>query len=155
MLKIVVALVLALSTQLLPAKEAPLAADNPELEKRVMSVSEELRCLVCQNQTIADSHADLAVDLRNEIREKIQQGASDQDIIDYMVARYGEFVLYRPPLKATTILLWFGPIALMLAGLAWLARRLRQRGAAPVPPLTDEERKRATLLLAEREGGTQ
>ena len=155
MLKIVVALVLALSTQLLPAKEAPLAADNPELEKRVMSVSEELRCLVCQNQTIADSHADLAVDLRNEIREKIQQGASDQDIIDYMVARYGEFVLYRPPLKATTILLWFGPIALMLAGLAWLARRLRQRGAASVPPLTDEERKRATLLLAEREGGTQ
>lgn len=153
--EIIVALVLALSLPLSQAKEAPLAADNPEIEKRVMSVSEELRCLVCQNQTIADSHADLAVDLRNEIREKIQQGASDQDIIDYMVARYGDFVLYRPPLKATTMLLWFGPIVLMIVGLAWLARRLRQRGAAPVLPLTDEERKRAATLLAEREGGAQ
>jgi len=156
MFKVIVALALALSAQMLPAKEAPLAADNPELEKRVMSVSEELRCLVCQNQTIADSHADLAVDLRNEIREKIRQGASNQDIIDYMVARYGDFVLYRPPLKATTVLLWFGPIVLMLAGLAWLVLRLRQRGTVAVPPpLTDEERKRAATLLAGREGGAQ
>src|SRR3954466_431322 len=88
------------------AEAAPAAAD-PELEKRVNAISEELRCLVCQNQTLADSHAELAIDLKNQVREKVKQGMSERDIVDYMVERYGDFVLYRPPLKATTVLLWF------------------------------------------------
>jgi len=80
-------------------------------KKRVMAVSAELRCLVCQNQTIADSHADLAIDLKNQVREKLRQGMSEQEIVDYMVKRYGDFVLYRPLVKSTTWLLWFGPFA--------------------------------------------
>ena len=101
----------------------PVAAD-PALEERVTALATELRCLVCQNQTLADSNAPLAVDLRNQIREKMQQGASERDIVDYMVARYGDFVLYRPPFKATTVLLWAGPVLLMIAGLAALFFRL-------------------------------
>ena len=87
----------------------------------------ELRCLVCQNQTIADSHADLAVDLRNQIREMLRQGQSERQIIDYMTARYGDFVLYRPPLKVNTALLWFGPALLLVGGLATLFIVLRRR----------------------------
>jgi len=102
-------------------------ADNAALEKHVMAVSEQLRCLVCQNQTIADSHADLAIDLRNQVREKIQQGMSDQDIFNFMVERYGDFVLYRPPLRTTTALLWFGPFLLLLGGLAVLFLKLSAR----------------------------
>ncbi|HKU46060.1 MAG TPA: cytochrome c-type biogenesis protein, partial [Burkholderiales bacterium] len=98
------------------------------LERRVTGLAHELRCLVCQNQTIADSNAPLAVDLRNQIREQLAAGKSDRDVIDFMVARYGDFVLYRPPLKATTVLLWAGPIALMIGGLALLFIRLKRRG---------------------------
>ncbi len=97
------------------AKEAPTVAADPLLEKRAMALAEELRCLVCQNQTIADSHAELAVDLKNQIREKLKAGMSEAQIIDFMVARYGDFVLYRPPLKATTLPLWIGPFALLFA----------------------------------------
>ena len=98
------------------AEEAqPLQADVV-VEAQVQRLSEELRCLVCQNQTIADSHAELAQDLKQEIREMAAKGMSDQAIIDYLVARYGDFVRYRPPLKASTLLLWLGPFALMLAG---------------------------------------
>ena len=78
-----------------------------------MTLAAELRCLVCQNQTLADSNAPLAEDLRNQVREKMRRGASDSEIVDYMVARYGDFVLYRPPLKLTTLLLWFGPLLLL------------------------------------------
>ena len=90
------------------ATEAALAAD-PVAEKRLLGLSEELRCLVCQNQNIADSNAELAQDLRREIRGMIKDGKSDKEIIDFMVVRYGDFVLYRPPVKATTLLLWAGP----------------------------------------------
>lgn len=100
--------------------------DDAELERHVMALSEQLRCLVCQNQTIADSHADLAIDLRNQVREKIRAGESDQQIYAYMTARYGDFILYRPPLHATTGLLWFGPFLVFVAGLVLLFLRLRK-----------------------------
>jgi cytochrome c-type biogenesis protein CcmH len=109
------------------AKEAAPAADDPVLEARVQRVTAELRCLVCQNQTIADSHADLAVDLRRQVREMLQRGDSDRQILDYMTARYGDFVLYRPPLKATTWVLWFAPGLLLVGGLVVLVTVLRRR----------------------------
>jgi len=98
----------------------------------MQAIAVELRCLVCQNQTIADSHADLAVDLRNQVREMLRQGKSDREIIDYMTARYGDFVLYRPPVKGTTMLLWFGPAVLLVGGVGilWLVLRRRSRRAA-------------------------
>ncbi len=132
------------------AKEAAPAAADPALEQKVMTLAAELRCLVCQNQTIADSNAPLAEDLRNQVREKMRQGASDSQIIDFMVERYGDFVLYRPPVKATTLLLWFGPLLLVAAGLLVLLRRLRRR-PAPEPELSAAERERARKLLAESE----
>ncbi len=132
------------------AKEAAPAAADPALEQRVMTLAAELRCLVCQNQTIADSSAPLAEDLRNQVREKMRQGASDSQIIDFMVERYGDFVLYRPPVKATTLLLWFGPLLLVAAGLLVLLRRLRRR-PAPEPELNAAERERARRLLAGNE----
>ncbi len=122
------------------------AQADPALEKRVTGLAHELRCLVCQNQTIADSNAPLAVDLRNQIREQLQQGASEQDVIDFMVARYGDFVLYRPPLKFTTIALWAGPFLLLALGIVVLVRRLRQR-RTPAPQLSEAERARAARLL--------
>jgi cytochrome c-type biogenesis protein CcmH len=109
------------------AAEAPTASADPVLEAKVMAISAELRCLVCQNQTIADSHADLAIDLRNQVREMVRRGDSQGQIIDYMTARYGDFVLYRPPVKNTTALLWFGPALLLVAGLAVFIVVLRRR----------------------------
>lgn len=124
-------------------------AENPTLEKRVHDLATELRCLVCQNQTLADSNAPLAVDLRNQIRERLQQGASERDIIGFMVERYGDFVLYRPPFKATTLLLWAGPMLLVIAGLAALYYRLaRRRREAGKPELSGAERARAAALLS-------
>ena len=125
---------------------AAAAQPDPALEKRVTGLAHELRCLVCQNQTLADSNAPLAVDLRNQIREQLQKGASEQDVIDFMVARYGDFVLYRPPLKATTIALWAGPFLLLALGVFALVRRLRRR-RAPTPQLSEAERARAAKLL--------
>jgi len=123
-----IALLLAacLSWPVLANEAAPAVAD-PVLEARMLSITSELRCLVCQNQTIADSHAELADDLRRQVREMLVRGDTDQQIIDYMTARYGDFVLYRPPVKATTWLLWFGPGLLLVGGLAALALVLRQR----------------------------
>ena len=109
------------------AKEAAPASADPVLEAHVMRLSSELRCLVCQNETIAASHAELAVDLRNQVREMLQQGRSDAEIMAYMTDRYGDFVLYRPPLKSTTWLLWFGPALLLLGGLTALVVILRRR----------------------------
>jgi len=126
--------------------EAKPAADDPVLEKRVMDVSAELRCLVCQNQTIADSNAELAVDLRNQIREQLKRGAAEREVIDYMVARYGDFVLFRPPVKATTALLWFGPFLLLVLGIYILFRRIARR-RVPEPELSEAERARAAKLL--------
>ena len=109
------------------AKEAAPVAADPALEARVTAITAELRCLVCQNQTIADSNAGLAVDLRNQVREMLRAGKSEAEILAYMTARYGDFVLYRPPLKASTALLWFGPALLVVGGLAILFVVLRRR----------------------------
>jgi cytochrome c-type biogenesis protein CcmH len=122
--------------------------EDPVLEKRVMALAAELRCLVCQNQTLADSHADLAVDLRNSIREQMERGASDKEIVGFMTARYGDFILYRPPLKAATLLLWLGPFLLLALGAALLVRRIRRRPGAS-PELSEAERARAARLLEE------
>jgi cytochrome c-type biogenesis protein CcmH len=123
------------------AKEAAPAADDPVLEARMLRIASELRCLVCQNQTIADSHADLAQDLRRQVREMLQRGDTDQQITDYMTARYGDFVLYRPPLRATTAFLWFGPGLLLvggLAGLVWVLRKRSRMSADRFDPDEDE-----------------
>ena len=112
---------------ILSAQEARPIAEDPVLEKKVITLSNELRCLVCQNQTIADSNAELAVDLRNQVRKQLSEGKSDREILDYMVQRYGEFVLYRPPLSYKTILLWAGPFALLLIAMFILVQQIRLR----------------------------
>lgn len=135
-----------------PASVAqPMAAD-PVLEAKVMKVAEELRCMVCQNETLAASHADLAVDLRKQIRLKLQQGQSPDQIVDFMVARYGEFVRYRPAFTGMTVLLWLGPFAFLLASLMGLAVVIRRRRAAPPAALSDAQRARARALLETMEG---
>jgi len=144
--KLLFTLLLAASAASAQVQEAPLVQANPELEKRVMALSEELRCLVCQNQTLADSHAELAMDLKQQVREKLASGMSDKDVVDYMVERYGDFVMYRPPMKGTTFLLWFGPFVLLVGGILVLVRKLsrRQVNQADLP---DNELKRAASLL--------
>jgi len=131
---------------LLFAASTALAADNAALDKRVAALAHELRCLVCQNQTLADSNAPLAVDLRNQIREQLQKGASEREVTDFMVQRYGDFVLYRPPFKASTLLLWTGPFLLLGFGLFLLVRKLRS-SRSQLAPLSDAERARAARLL--------
>jgi len=138
---------LALARPAFAGEAAPAAAD-PALEARVTAVASELRCLVCQNQTLADSNAPLAVDLRDQIHEQMRQGASERDIVDYMVARYGDFVRYRPPFKAATVLLWAGPALLVMTGFIVLFYRLRRRRSEPAPDLTAEDSARAAALLA-------
>ena len=117
-----------------------------DLEKRVSALAEELRCLVCQNQTLAESNAPLAVDLRNQMREQLSKGASEREVREFMVARYGDFVLYKPPFKASTAALWLGPFALLLTGAVLLVRRVRRR-REPEPALSAAERERAAKLL--------
>jgi cytochrome c-type biogenesis protein CcmH len=141
-------LLLALGSPAHAGEAQPAAADSA-LEERVTALANELRCLVCQNQTLADSNAPLAVDLRNQIRERMREGASERDIIGFMVERYGDFVLYRPPWKTSTLLLWIGPLLLMVGGLAALFYRLaRRRREMAKPELSGEERARAAALLA-------
>ncbi|MGH8745559.1 MAG: cytochrome c-type biogenesis protein [Burkholderiales bacterium] len=133
----------------LSAKQAAPAADDPVTEKRAVTLEEQLRCLVCQNETIAVSQADLAKDLRMEIREQIKAGRSDRQIKQYLVDRYGDFVLYKPPFKASTVLLWAGPFALLLGGVSALLVYLRRRRARVAQEsLSDEQRARAEALLA-------
>lgn len=132
------------------AKDAPALAADPMVEKRLIAISEEMRCLVCQNESLAGSQADLAIDLRRELRGLIKNGKSDDEIKEFMVSRYGDFVLYRPPVKPTTWLLWLGPFALMAAGIAILITYLRRRGREiRDTPLSDEENRRAETLLKE------
>lgn len=132
------------------AQEARPLAEDPVLEAKVMQIAEGLRCLVCQNETIAASHADLAVDLRKQIRQKLQQGQSEAQIVDFMVQRYGDFVLYKPPLKRSTWLLWGGPFVLLAVALAVLAVNIRRRRAtAAAAPLRADELERARRLLGE------
>jgi cytochrome c-type biogenesis protein CcmH len=146
--KVLLALLALCLAAAVHAADAPLTAAEPELEAKMLRISAELRCLVCQNQTIADSNAELAVDLRNEIREKIQAGMSDAEIKDFMVARYGDFVLYRPPVKNTTLVLWVGPFLLLAVGggiLVFNLRRRRQQAAEP--ELSRDEQSMAESLL--------
>jgi len=115
---------------------------TPETEERILRLSEKLRCLVCQNQTLADSSAELAGDLRREVREQVKAGRSDDEIIEFLVRRYGDFVLYDPPFKATTLLLWIGPFALLAAAAGFLVLTLRRRRDAPEEPALGAEDKR-------------
>lgn len=132
------------------AEEAqPLAADAA-IEQRLIVIAEELRCLVCQNESLAGSRADLALDLRREIRELIRQGKSDDQIKEFLVSRYGDYVLYRPPVKSTTWLLWGGPFVLLLAGLAGLIIFLRRRHSDE-RALSDDDRRKAAALLADHD----
>lgn len=144
------ALVLMLATLALVAhgKEAQPASDDPQLEARVLVIAEELRCLVCQNETIAASQADLAVDLRQQIRLKLQQGQSQQQILDFMVERYGDFVLYRPPWNARTVLLWLGPFGLLVIAVVAMAVNVRRRRrAAMAQEWSEAQAQRARALL--------
>ncbi|TDK67587.1 cytochrome c-type biogenesis protein [Sapientia aquatica] len=141
-------LLLGFCALLLASVCAAQSPQNEALEKHVMAVSEQLRCLVCKSQTIADSHADLAVDLRNQVREKIQAGMTDQQIFDYMVERYGDFVMYRPPLKSTTWLLWFGPFLLLILGLGFLVARVRQ--PVVVEEISEADQQRSQQLLSSK-----
>ncbi len=139
---------LALSAVSLQAREAAPLAPDEATEKRLVAISSELRCLVCQNESLSGSHAELANDLRREIRTLIQQGKSDAEIMDFMVSRYGDFVRYRPPLKGTTLLLWFGPGLLLVGGLGALLIYLRRRSKAiDDSPLSTAEQQQAERLL--------
>lgn len=130
------------------AREAAPLAEDEVIEKRLVNIAEELRCLVCQNESLAGSRADLANDLRREVRGLIKQGKTDQEIKDYLVSRYGDFVLYQPPVKPTTWLLWAGPFVLLVAGIAVLITYLRRRGGQVAPAeLSEADTKRADALL--------
>jgi len=142
-------LVLLLISPLAPAlaKEAK-PVEDPQIEQRMQALTQQLRCLVCQNETLADSHADLAEDLRKEIREQMKAGKSDREIIAFLTQRYGDFVLYKPPVKATTYLLWFGPFVFLLGGTLLLYRYVKhRREVIQDQPLTAAEHKRAEELL--------
>src|SRR5213080_1499042 len=129
------------------AKEAK-PAEDPQIAQRMKALTEQLRCLVCQNETLADSHADLAEDLRKEIREQMKAGKSDQEIIAFLTQRYGDFVLYKPPVKPTTYLLWFGPFVMLAGGLTiLLIVILFSVRAIQEKPLTADEKKRAEEIL--------
>ncbi len=140
--------------QVLPVAHAQQVAsvettsNDPAIEARLNVLAEELRCLVCQNQTLADSDADLAIDLRNEIRSRMENGASDKQVVNYLVQRYGDFVMYRPPVKPATIALWFGPFILIILGgglLIFYLRRLPAR--ANNAPLSRAEHQRLDTVL--------
>jgi cytochrome c-type biogenesis protein CcmH len=129
------------------AKEAQ-PNEDPKIEQRMKALTEQLRCLVCQNETLADSRADLAEDLRRQIREQMKAGKSDQEILVFLTDRYGDFVLYNPPVKKTTYLLWFGPFILLVAGTGVLYRYLkRRRELISDQPLSPDERQRAADIL--------
>ena len=130
------------------AQTAQPLAEDPQIEKRLQALSQELRCLVCQNETLADSRAGLAEDLRREIREQMKAGKSDKEIIAFLTARYGDFVLYRPRVTPTTYLLWFGPFILLGSGLVFLYRQLKQRRVQiKQEPITAQDRRRLDELL--------
>lgn len=130
------------------SEEAKPVAADPVLEQRMINLSQNLRCLVCQNESLAGSRADLAKDLRQEIREQMSAGKNDQQVIEYLTQRYGDFVLYKPPMKPVTWLLWFGPFVLLAGSIAgfylYLKRRARRLEAES---FSDEERKRVEALL--------
>ena len=135
------------------SKEAVPVAEDPEVEKRMLALTMDLRCLVCQNETIADSRADFSNDIRREIREQIKANKTDQEIVQFLVDRYGDFVLYNPPMKATTILLWFGPVVLFIIGFGSLIVYLRRRREQITEvTLSEAQLKKAEALLNENKG---
>jgi cytochrome c-type biogenesis protein CcmH len=146
--KYLTVILLAVAFSLAQAGEAKSLAVDPVLEEKVQGLAEVLRCLVCQNQNLADSHADLAIDLKNQVREMLKHGKSEKEVIDYMVERYGDFVLYKPPLKGTTWLLWGGPFMLFGGGLGALYLNIRRRRKEVALPLNDGERATAMHLLS-------
>lgn len=136
------------------AAEAKPVSDDPALELRVQRLANELRCLVCQNQTIADSHAPLAVDLRNQVREQLREGKSEEEILSYMEQRYGDFVRYRPAVKLQTLVLWLGPFVLLAGGLFALLRHLRRRRQlSEGDELPQSRLEEAAMLLRGKEDG--
>jgi cytochrome c-type biogenesis protein CcmH len=151
--KLIVLLVSLLLSVPLSAKEAAPLAEDPAVEKRLVNIAEELRCLVCQNESLAGSQADLAKDLREEVRGLIKSGKSDEEVKDFLVSRYGDFVLYRPQVKPVTYALWAGPFILLLVGIVALVGFLRKRSKQVEQleerPLSDADKKRAEALLKE------
>ncbi|MBS1157725.1 MAG: cytochrome c-type biosis protein CcmH [Proteobacteria bacterium] len=145
--KFLAVILLAAGVGLAGAGEALPSVADPGLEARVQALAEVLRCLVCQNQNLADSHADLAIDLKNQVRDMLRQGQSEKEVIDYLVQRYGDFVLYRPPVKSSTWLLWGGPFLLLGSGLAVLLVNLRRRRQQAGAALSETERLAVERLL--------
>ena len=138
------------------AKEATYENDNPEMYQRVMAISGELRCLVCQGQSLADSHSEFAVDMRNQIQEMMEEGKSDREVVDFLVERYGETIRYRPSLNSTTVLLWFGPGLLLVVGIGALYLNVRRRKKAVLnQPLSAEDQRRAEAMLEQKSGDKQ
>ncbi len=150
------ALILAVAASLAAwGQSTEIANPDPKVEARLKTIAHELRCLVCQNQTIADSDAPLAVDLRKQVRVMIRDGKSDDEIRGYMVDRYGDFVLYKPPFNAVTAVLWVGPGLLIVggfAGLALMIRRRREAAVAAPPPDAARQREIEALLAADPDG---
>jgi cytochrome c-type biogenesis protein CcmH len=154
-MRLFLVLLLCLLPVVTQAKEAAPIAEDPVLEKKVNEITSELRCLVCQNQTIADSHAELAVDLKNQVRDMVKEGKTRDDVVEYMVKRYGDFVRYRPPVKPTTYLLWTGPFLLLGLGIAVLVYNLNKRRrmlSDDDQSLSPEESERLAALLKSDEG---
>jgi len=134
------------------AGEAIPLAEDPVVEQRMIAISEELRCLVCQNESLAGSRADLAMDLRRELRTLVKANKTDAEIMEYMVSRYGDFVRYRPPVKPLTWMLWFGPFLLLIGALFFLVRLVRRQQTGDAAPVLDtDQRKRAQSLLKDTE----
>lgn len=135
-------------SQAAPQPAAPAGRSDPQTDTRLKTLEEDLRCLVCQNQSLADSPSEWADGMRAQIRDKIDEGATDQEIIDFLIARYGDFVTYKPPLKPSTYILWFGPVLVLLLAVAIVLLYVRRRAAATAPEALDEEQKqRARELL--------
>ena len=150
-MKFLITLLLALQCAVgVHANEAVPLAEDPVVEQRLIVIAEELRCLVCQNESLAGSHAALAEDLRREIRAQMKAGKDDQEVVAYLTERYGDFVLYRPPFKPETWLLWLGPLVFLgIGGAAWIMT-LRRRRATPAAPVDDTMRAAAAQLLEEK-----
>lgn len=141
------ALLISVTPAFALAQQAQPLIDDPVLEKRVMALSAELRCLVCQGQSLADSHSDFATDMRHKMLELMQDGMTDQQVVDYLVARYGDFIRFRPPMKATTVLLWLGPGVLFVIAAVVLMVSIRRRQARAAAPLSEDDRRRLEKLL--------
>jgi len=152
-MKFFIALILALQSALTAhAAEAVALADDPVVEQRLIVIAEELRCLVCQNESLAGSRAELAMDLRREVRTLIKAGKSDAEIKEFLVSRYGDFVLYKPPVKPITWLLWFGPLLLLFGAVIFLLRIIRaSQKETDQPKLDDAQRAKAQALLHDTE----